>query len=224
MNETDLIKAFGAFFAIMNPFVTLPIFLALTAGFTIADQRKLAVQVTIYSAIMCAVILIGGQQIIAFFGITIDQFRVAGGAVLASIAWSMLNGAPAPSHQGSPQEQAKAEAAKQSATSASDISGMAFFPLTFPMVVGPGTIATLIIYAGHAKGMEGLGGVGAVVALILVLLFLVLFFASAIGKVLSETARVITTRLMGMILLSIAVEMIVAGLTALLPGLAGGAS
>lgn len=220
MNETDLIKAFGAFFAIMNPFVTLPIFLALTTGFTVAEQRKLAVQVTMYSAIMCAIILIGGQQIIGFFGITIDQFRIAGGAVLASIAWSMLNGAPVASHQGSPQEQAKAAAAKQAATSTTELSGMAFFPVTFPMVVGPGTIATLIIYAGHAKGMEGLAGIGIVVALILALLFLVLFFASAFGKVLSETARVITTRLMGMILLAIAVEMIVAGLTALLPGLA----
>jgi len=214
MESTDLVKAFGAFFAIMNPFVTLPIFLSLTSGFSVADQRVLAVRVTIYSAIMCALILLGGQQIIAFFGITIDQFRVAGGAVLASIAWSMLNGAPVASHQGSQVEQAK--------TQVSELAGMAFFPLTFPMIVGPGTIATLIIYAGHAKGMSGLLGVGAVVAAILVLLFLVLFFASAFGKVMSETARVITTRLMGMILLAIAVEMIVAGLTVLLPGLAAG--
>ena len=212
MNETDLVKAFGAFFAIMNPFVTLPIFLSLTNGFSVADQRQLAVKVTIYSAVMCAIILLGGQQIIAFFGITIDQFRVAGGAVLASIAWSMLNGAPVASHQGSASEQAKAQPA--------ELAGMAFYPVTFPMIVGPGTIATLIIYAGHAKDMTGLLGIGAVVGAILVLLFLVLFFASAFGKVMSETARVITTRLMGMILLAIAVEMVVAGLTALLPGLA----
>lgn len=224
MNETDLVKAFGAFFAIMNPFVTLPIFLGLTSGLTVAQQRKLAVQVTLYSAIMCAVILIGGQQIISFFGITIDQFRVAGGAVLASIAWSMLNGAPVASHQGSPQEQAHAKTASATIHHSTEDPGMAFFPLTFPMVVGPGTIATLIIYGGHARGAEGLGGVGAVVALILLILFLVLFFSSTIGKVLSETARVITTRLMGMILLAIAVEMIVAGLTALLPGLAGAGS
>ena len=88
------------------------------------------------------------------------------------------------------------------------------------MIVGPGTIATLIIYAGHAKGSVGLVSVGGVVAVILAILFVVLFFASFFGKALSDTMRVIMTRLMGMILLSIAVEMGVAGLKAVLPGLA----
>ena len=213
MDMTELTKAFGAFFAIMNPFVNLPIFLALTAGFSVGEQRALAFKITVFSAIMCAVILIAGQQIIGFFGVTIDQFRIAGGAVLAHIAWSMLNGSSIASHHGTDQEQDHMQ----------DLSGLAFYPITFPMSVGPGTIATLIIYAGHASGVSGLIAVGGVVALILAMLFLVLFFASFFDKVLSDTMRVIMTRLMGMILLAIAVEMIVAGLTAVLPGLAGSA-
>ncbi len=88
------------------------------------------------------------------------------------------------------------------------------------MIVGPGTIATLIIYAGHAKGFEGLAGIAAVVAVILAMLFSVLFFASFFGKVLTDTMRVIMTRLMGMILLAIAVEMVTDGAKAVLPGLA----
>ena len=59
----------------MNPFVNLPIFLALTAGFSQADQRALALKITVYSLIMCGVILVAGNAIIGFFGITIDQFR-----------------------------------------------------------------------------------------------------------------------------------------------------
>lgn len=210
MNTVELTKAFGAFFAIMNPFVNLPIFLALTTGFSVSEQRALAVKITVFSAIMCVVILLAGQQIIGFFGITVDQFRIAGGAVLAHIAWSMLNGAPVASHHGTDKEQDHMK----------DLSGLAFYPITFPMIVGPGTIATLIIYAGHAKGLTGILGVGAVVAAILAMLFVVLFFASFFGKVLTDTMRVIMTRLMGMILLAIAVEMIVAGLKATLPGLA----
>lgn len=210
MNEIELTKAFGAFFAIMNPFVNLPIFLALTAGFSVSQQRMLAVKITIFSAIMCAVILVAGQKIIGFFGITVDQFRIAGGIVLAHIAWNMLNGKEIASHHGSEKEK----------DHMSDLSGLAFYPITFPMIVGPGTIATLIIYAGHAKGFEGLLGIGAVVAVILALLFAVLFFASFFGKVLSDTMRVIMTRLMGMILLAIAVSMVVAGAKAVLPGLA----
>lgn len=210
MDYTELTKAFGAFFAIMNPFVNLPIFLALTAGFTVQQQRFLAFRIAIFSAIMCAVVLFAGQAIIGFFGITVDQFRVAGGIVLAHIAWSMLNGNGFSSHHGTESEQNRM----------GDLSGLAFYPITFPMIVGPGTIATLIIYAGHAGGFEATLAVGSVVAIILAILFVVLFFAAEIGRVLSETMRVITTRLMGMILLAIAVEMIVAGVKAVLPGLA----
>ena len=210
MDYAELTKAFGAFFAIMNPFVNLPIFLALTTGFTVAQQRTLAMKITFFSAIMCTVILFAGQQIIGFFGITVDQFRIAGGVVLAHIAWSMLNGDTVASHHGSDKEQ----------DHMADLSRLAFYPITFPMIVGPGTIATLIIYAGHAKVVSGLIAVGGVVAVILAMLFVVLFFASFFGKVLSDTMRVIMTRLMGMILLAIAVEMIIAGTKAVLPGLA----
>ena len=210
MENGELIKAFGALFAIMNPFVNLPIFLALTAGFTVAQQRTLALKVTLFSAVMCGVILIAGQQIIGFFGITIDQFRIAGGIVLSHIAWSMLNGNDITSHHGTDKEQDHMQ----------DLSSLAFYPVTFPIIVGPGTIATLIIYAGHTTSLSGMFGLGGVVGAILALLFVVLFFASFFGKILSDTMRVIMTRLMGMILLAIAVEMIVAGVVAVFPGLA----
>ena len=210
MDYTELTKAFGAFFAIMNPFVNLPVFLALTTGFSVAQQRTLAVKITVYSAVMCAVILFAGQNIISFFGITVDEFRIAGGLVLAQISWSMLNGNNVSSHQGSEKEKDNMQ----------DLSGLAFYPITFPMIVGPGTIATLIIYAGHAKDVEALTALGVIVVVILAILFVVLFFASFFGKILSDIMRVIMTRLMGMILLAIAVEMIIVGVKAVLPGLA----
>lgn len=210
MDKLLLIKAFGAFFAVMNPFVNLPIFLALTNGFSVADQRSLSIKITIYAAAMCAVLLIGGQQIIGFFGITIDQFRIAGGLVLAHIAWSMLNGSNIDSHQGSEDEQDKI----------TNLQDLAFYPITFPMIVGPGTIATIIIYTGQVDGLKGMLSIGAVLAVILFMLFLVMFFASMFAKVLTDTMRAIMTRLMGMILLAIAVEMIVDGAKVVWPGLA----
>lgn len=210
MDHIELTRVFGAFFAIMNPFVNLPIFLALTNGFTVTQQRVLAIKITLFSAIMCAIILLAGHQIIGFFGISVDQFRIAGGAVLAHIAWSMLNGDNIASHHGTQAEKDHME----------DLSGLAFYPITFPMIVGPGTIATLIIYAGHSTGPQWILSVGAVVGLILAMLFVVLFFASFFGKVLSDTMKVIMTRLMGMILLAIAVEMVFSGAKAVLPGLA----
>ncbi|MCE2576141.1 MarC family protein [Komagataeibacter sp. FNDCR2] len=209
MDHTEIVKALGTFLAIMNPFLSLPVFLAMTSGFSVAQQRVLAVKVTLFSAIMCLVILLAGQKIISFFGITIDQFRVAGGIVLAQISWSMLNGSNIPSHQGSHQEQAQLQ----------NLSGLAFYPLTFPMLIGPGTIATIIIYTGRPAPLIDILEIGGIIAGILLVLFVTLFFASEIGKVMSETMRTITTRLMGMILLAISVGMVIAGLKAVLPGL-----
>lgn len=209
MDQAELAKAFGAFFAIMNPFINLPIFLSLTDGYSVSQQRSLALKIALFSGIMCGIILVAGQQIIAFFGISVDEFRIAGGIVLAGIAWSMLNGSGIASHQLSSDEQSHMQ----------DLSRLAFYPITFPMVVGPGTIATLIIYAGHSTGLEGLLFLGGVVGSIIFLLFVVLFFAAQIGKMMSQTLRVITTRLMGMILLAISVDMVIAGLTAVLPAL-----
>ncbi len=121
----------------------------------------------------------------------------------------MLNGSNIPSHQGSHQEQAQLQ----------NLSGLAFYPLTFPMLIGPGTIATIIIYTGHPGPLIDMLEVGGIIAGILLVLFITLFFASEIGKVMSETMRTITTRLMGMILLAISVGMVIAGLKAVLPGL-----
>lgn len=101
-----------------------------------------------------------------------------------------------------------------------DLSGLAFYPITFPMIVGPATIATLIIYASNASGVVGMMAIGGVVDVILAILFGVLFIASFFGKVFTDTIRVIMIRLMGMILLAISVEMIVAGAKTVLPGLA----
>lgn len=210
MDEITLVKAFGAFFAIMNPFVNLPIFLSLTNEFTVSQQRSLTIKIAIYSVMMSAVILFAGRDIINFFGITIDQFRIAGGLVLGHIALSMLNGKSIASHHGSDSEK----------DSMQELSALAFYPITFPIIVGPGTIATMIIYTGDAKGIGEVMEVGALAAAALALLFAVLYFASFFSKFLTLTLRVIMTRIMGMILLSIAIEMIFAGAKALLPGLA----
>mgnify|MGYP000964137962 CR=1 FL=1 len=200
---------FGALFAIMNPLVNLPFFLSLTSGYSAAEQRRAALRITAYAAAMCAAIALAGPEILTFFGITVDDFRVAGGLVLAGIALSMLNGAGNPAHEGGPRESV--------AASRKDI---AFYPMTFPMIVGPGAITTLIVFLRDAEGPAEHAVYAAVVAAMLAMIGVALRFASAIGSRLSDTLRVIMTRLMGMILLAIAISMLVAGVKALLPGLA----
>lgn len=206
-------KFLGALFAIMNPFINLPIFLAMTADKSVAEQRSMARVILLYTAVMCIIISLGGRYILGFFGITIDSFRVAGGLVLLGIALSMLNGQPITSHERGEQE-------KQADDSASPDNSIAFYPMTFPMIVGPGTIATLIVYASQAHQIEHYLSFGVVLLAVLLALFVVLFFAATIGKLLSSKIRVVMTRLMGMILAAIAVEMVFDGAKAMLPGLA----
>jgi multiple antibiotic resistance protein len=209
MDMAFYIKFVGALFAIMNPFVILPFFLSLTEGQSPGEQRKTAVAVALYSVAMGVVIALAGGQILDFFGISVDSFRLAGGLVLLTIALGMLNGAGNTAHEGSSAEQAHHASLEQ----------VAFYPITFPMIVGPGTITTLLVYRGQtATGAEDLA-YWAALATALALLAVVLFFAGNIGKYLGASLRVVMTRLMGLVLAAIAVEMMAAGLKSLLPGL-----
>lgn len=211
MDYAYIAKIFGAFFAIMNPFVNLPVFLSLTGENTVQEQRSAALKVFFYSLVMCLVILVAGQQIIQFFGITVDQFRIAGGLVLGHIAWNMVSGEHSSAHHGTSAEQ----------NHINSIDSVAFCPMTFPMIVGPGTIATIIIYTGQSQTLATMMSLATVIAAILIILLITLYFASSFGKLLTGTARMIMTRLMGMILLSISVEMLIAGLIAEFPVLKG---
>ncbi|GAA0235781.1 YchE family NAAT transporter [Castellaniella daejeonensis] len=216
MDITFATKFLGALFAIMNPFITLPLFLAITANKTVAEQRSQAVAIVIYTAAMCIVISLAGSHIIRFFGVSLDAFRVAGGLVLSGIALTMLNGQPITSHERATQEKNVGGPAARAEVE----DNPAFYPLTFPMIVGPGTIATLIIYGAQAHQTAQYLGFGIVLVAVLASLFAVLYFAASIGKLLSTKMRVIMARVMGMILAAIAVEMTFAGAKAMLPGLA----
>ncbi|WP_347348205.1 MarC family protein [Nigerium sp.] len=212
MNPTLFVQAFGGLFAIMNPFVALPMFLALTTGYDLRRQRTTAVRVALFSVLMTAVIIASGSAVLTFFGVSVNDFRVAGGIVLLMIALGMLNGGSA-AHSGSADERKHQEAQAGQ-------GDVAFYPLTFPMLVGPGTITTIIVFTGHVDSVAGYVAVSAAALATIAVLFVVLWFAPAIGHHLGQTLRTIMTRLMGMILAGIAVSMVVAGLAALLPGLA----
>jgi len=210
MDVAVFVKAFGALFAIMNPFVALPMFLSLTEGLDPGAQRKAGLRAAGYSAILAVVVLLAGTAVLGFFGIDVNDFRIAGGIVLLMIGLGMLNGTGSSAHTGTPAEQAH-QAAQQ--------GDVAFYPMAFPMIVGPGTITTLVLLAGDGS-VTSFASVGAALALVIAMLGVVLFFSTAIGHLLSQKLRSIMTRLMGMILAAIAVQMVVAGLLAVFPGLA----
>lgn len=202
-------RAFGALFAIMNPFVTLPVLFSLTGSETPAEVRRTGLTATFYAAVMCGIVAVGGQAILSLFGITIDDLRVAGGLVLFLVGLGMVTGA------GSTAEPGASDGVKDSAQ-----ADVAFYPLAFPMIMGPGTVTTILIFAGQAHDVEQYSAVGGALILVLAIMAVVMFFATSIGRLLSQKLRAIMTRIMGLILAAIAAELVTTGLRSLLPGLA----
>lgn len=204
MEAAFAIKVFTALFAIMNPIANIPVFLSLTSGASDAVRRRVALTATLGVTIGCIVSAVAGQIILHAFGLGIDDFRLAGGLLILLIALSMVQGKPSSQH--SPTHAENADLADR------DAEDTAVYPLTIPLLVGPGTITSMIIL-GHdaiARGEEfafafGLGA-------FLLLLSAGLFAAPLIGHYLSAKATAITQRLMGMILAAIAMQMMVASL------------
>ncbi|WP_299947659.1 MarC family protein [uncultured Ruegeria sp.] len=210
MDTTLAVGFFGALFAIMNPITNLPVFLSVTQDLPTADQRKVAIKTALYCLILGGAFAAIGSQALGLFGISVDDLRVAGGLVVLMIGLNMLNGNESSSHHGTDGEKKSYPAPET----------VAFYPLAFPILVGPGTITTLILYAHHIKTPAEAIGYAAVFLFVVALLLVTFWNASALAKRLSANARVIMSRFMGMILAAIAISMIADGLKALLPGLA----
>lgn len=201
-------KVFAAMFAIMNPIANIPVFLSLTEGFSEAEQRRTALVAFIGVSIGCVVSAVAGSAILGVFGLSVDDFRIAGGLLVLLIALSMLHGSPSAQHQ----------------PNASEMDGgqdIAIYPLTVPLLVGPGTIATLIVLGQSAVEQGQVASLALGLAAFLLLLAVSLLSAPYLGRLLSPKVTAIAQRLMGMILAAIAVQMMLAGLQAVFR--AGGA-
>jgi len=209
----DLLKPLIALLAIVNPIGVVPFFLAFTQGMDRA-QRLRTMRVSSFSA-FCVIAVSGlaGPQIIGFFGISIASFQVGGGMLLLLSALHMLNAKPAESGQDDVAEgQHRADAG----------DSVAVVPLTVPLLTGPATISTMVIYAEKTRHWWELGvlvGYGVVVAFVTYAVFTA---SGRIARVLGQTGINIMTRLMGLILAALAVELLADGLQKLFPILASG--
>jgi multiple antibiotic resistance protein len=211
----DLFKPLIALLAIVNPIGVIPFFIAFTQNFS-REQRRRTISVASFSAFMViAVSAIAGLQIIEFFGITIASFQVGGGLLLLTSSLQMLSAQPVPSKQ-----PALGEADEKLEAGAS----VAVVPLTIPLLTGPATISTMVIYAQRTRHwweLAVLVGYGVVVG---AATFLAFSAAGRIARLLGRTGINVMTRLMGLILAALAVEIMADGLLVLFPVLAGQAA
>jgi multiple antibiotic resistance protein len=201
--------------AIVNPLACVPFFIHYTQGFSRA-QRQRTVLISSFSAFaVIAASALLGLQILEFFGISLASFQVGGGMLLLTSALSMLNAQPA-------EARANAEEVHDAEAKAAMGASIAVVPLTIPLLTGPATMSTVVIYAEKAKTMFQLStlvGYGLVIGLATALCF---SLAAPIARVLGKTGINVMTRLMGLILAALAVEVMTDGLHKLFPVLATG--
>ena len=196
--------------AIVNPLAIVPFFIHYTQDFT-REQKLRTIWISSFSAFaVIAISALLGLQLLAFFGISLASFQVGGGMLLLTSALAMINAQPA-------EAKSNAEEMQDAAARAS----IAVVPLTIPLLTGPATMSTVVIYADKAQTLLQLGtlvGYGVVVALATALCF---GLAEPIARFLGKTGINVMTRLMGLILAALAVEVMSDGLTKLFPALAG---
>jgi len=207
----DLLKPLIALLAIVNPIGAVPFFLAFTQGLG-REQRQRTLRISAFSA-FCVIAISGlaGLQIINFFGISIASFQVGGGMLLLLSALHMLNAQPA--------ESGKDELVEGQNRADAGVS-VAVVPLTIPLLTGPATISTVVIYAEKTQTFlqhAVLVGYGVVIGLATYAAFAA---SGRIAKVLGRTGINVMTRLMGLILAAMAVELLADGLVKLFPILA----
>ncbi|HEY1090376.1 MAG TPA: MarC family protein [Burkholderiaceae bacterium] len=204
----DLYKPLVALIAIVNPIGVVPFFIHFTQNFS-RQQRQRTIRVSAFAAFcVVAISALAGLQIIEFFGISLASFQVGGGTLLLISSLQMLNAQPAESRK---------EDVSEGESKADTGASIAVVPLTIPLLTGPATISTMVIYAERTRHwweQAALVGYGFVIAL---LVYLAFSASGRIARVLGQTGINVMTRLMGLILAALAVELLADGLTKLFP-------
>lgn len=193
--SSQFFYAFMAFFAIMNPISNLPAYMALVADDSQKISRKIAFRSLLIAFVIITVFIFSGDFIFKVFGITIVSFRIAGGILVAVIGYHMINGNHSPSYKGMEQQAVN-----------SDPMSIAISPLAMPLFAGPGTITTALSLANG--GLQNQLITVVAFALLCVITYLLLRSAKQIAGFLGENLMKIITKMMGLLLFSIGIQMI----------------
>ena len=189
----------------------LPVFIGYSAGMSLGVQRWLALFVSLTVLGLMLLFLLTGTAIIDFFGITLDSFRVAGGILLLLIGITIVTGDPAKAAKDLiVQEEASA------LSEAKSVYRQIVVPFAMPLLVGPGVIANLILYASEARTIKSdtlsLGLVGVTVGVSLLTL-VILLAGRFLRRLLGDVGLSIATRILGLLVASIGMQFVITGLS-----------
>ncbi len=208
MNISEALQFIVAMTIMLNPLGGISVFLDLTKRVSHPEQKKIARSSTIAIISIMLIALWTGEALLNLLNITIPAFRFAGGIILLLIGLSMLQSKEsAVSHT-----EADDEAAKNQ-------ESIAIVPMALPVIVGPGAISTLVIAAGDYPNLIDKVYLTAICVLLGICIGLMLYYATRILNLVGASLIKVITRIMGMIIMAIAVGMLADGLLGLLPAL-----
>ncbi len=203
--DLDFIKtAFITMFVAIDPPGLIAIFLSLTAHMSMADRKITAYHSVTVALVILVAAALGGEALMDLLGISVPAFRIAGGMLLFYIAFEMVF---------EKRVERKAHAAEEAVHE--HPKSIAVFPLAIPMMAGPGAITATIIQAGKA-GDNVLNQVGflAVLGLVIASCLLCFLLANRLDKYLGNTGRIVLSRLLGLLLAALAIQIIGDGVLA----------
>lgn len=190
---------FTSFFTLINPIGVMPIFMTMTSELNEKQRTKTAKKATIVAFIIIVLFALSGQLLFKFFGISVNSFRIAGGVIFFLMGMDML--------------QARLGKVKiQDSEVKSYVNDISITPLAIPMICGPGAITNAIVMMEDAVTIEMKLVLLLAIVLVMILTFIILYSSSKIIKILGETGNNVLLRLMGLIVMVIAVEFFFSGL------------
>jgi multiple antibiotic resistance protein len=196
LDATLFATAFVTVLVIMDPLGNVPIFLSLTRGQTVGQQHRSALLASAVAGGVIAAFAVFGQQVLAVLGISLESLQVAGGLLLLVIALELLRpgGGGETSDEGS--------------------SNIALVPLGTPLLAGPGAIAATMLYTRQADGIGGTLSVLLALAAVLAVVYLSMRFAPLLGRLLRDNGIELLSRVMGLLVAAIAVQLVASAIEA----------
>ncbi|GAB4133718.1 MAG: MarC family protein [Raineya sp.] len=194
---------FTSFFTLINPLGTMPVYMTMTASLSEKARAKTARKASIVAFFTILLFAFSGELLFSFFGISVNSFRVVGGIIFFLMGMDML--------------QARLAKTKINESEVKTyVNDISITPLAIPMICGPGAISNAIVLMEQAKNLQMKVVLIVSIFLVMTLTYLILFSSSRIIKALGETGNNVMMRIMGLIVMVIAVEFFFSGLKPIL--------
>jgi multiple antibiotic resistance protein len=197
----ERLSEFVTLFIVVNPIAALPVFLAVAGHFDAATQRRVAVTAVLMSLAVLLFFMVCGGFLLEKMGISLRSFQVAGGIILFLVALDMVRGTAAVPPSGD--------------TSADQATQVAVYPLAIPKIAGAGTMLTVVLLTDdHRFDVVQLGMTAGVLIVVLAITLIILLAARPISRVIGPSGASVIGRVMGMILVALAVHTVLSALSA----------